>query len=149
MKHKAENDEEESASVAGDDTEKDFGMERREQLPELNADTFKGGVAEEDAAERPEMNGKDDGKDTFDALAVVVGRMAENVLSPHTMDDTCQSVNGSPHDKVEGSSVPQAADNHRDKEIGITAPPSLAIAPQRNVNIILDPRRQGNVPTPP
>jgi hypothetical protein len=45
--------------------------------------------------------------------------------------------------------VPQAAQQHRQKQVRIRAADTFAVAAQRNVKVFAQPRRQRNVPTPP
>ena len=60
-----------------------------------------------------------------------------------------RAVNPAPDDERPIGAVPQAAQEHGDQEIAVSLCLAVAIAAQRNVEIIAEPRAQADVPAPP
>ena len=54
-----------------------------------------------------------------------------------------------PHDERPGGSMPQPAEQHRQHQIAAGLPRSGAVATQRNIQIVAQPRREADVPAAP
>src|SRR3546814_4987425 len=59
------------------------------------------------------------------------------------------SVYRAPHDEGHRSAVPQAAQEHREEEVAIGAAHAVAVAAQRDVEVVAQPPRERHVPAAP
>ena len=59
------------------------------------------------------------------------------------------AVHEAPHDEVKAVSVPQAADNEHDQDVPVGAEVAALAAAKGEVDVLLKPGAEGNVPAPP
>lgn len=106
-------------------------------------------VSEKHAGEYPEVKGYEDGKEAFNALAVIMAVVAEDLCAKKAVDGTCRSMYGTPQHEVHGCAVPESAKHHGDEEVPVVAQGSPSIAAEGYVNVVANPRRQRDVPASP
>jgi hypothetical protein len=70
-------------------------------------------------------------------------------MRPDMRDDEVGAMQRTPDDEGPGRTMPEAADQHDDPEIGIAADRAFSISAERNVDVIAQETRQRHVPAPP
>ena len=96
--------------------------------------------AEEDPAEDDQVEG--------DEPAKPAGQQAEPPVQP-VLGREPGALVGAPGDEVPRRPVPEPAEGHRDHQVHVGADPALAVAAQRDVQVVAQEARQGHVPAPP
>lgn len=76
------------------------------------------------------MEGDEHGKKTLDAMAAETAVVMEHLLAEEFMGNHSQTVIGAPDDKVEGSTVPESANQEREKVVQIGPELPFAVAAQ-------------------
>ena len=135
--------------IAGDDLREEFGVEIEGYLGNHRPRVGEGVVTEEDPAKGHEMEGDEDGKEPAEASAMVGLVVVEQMFARPFMNGEGHTVHAAPGNEIETGTMPQAAEKHRDDEIDVLAHPTLAVAAQRDVDIVANPRREGDMPATP
>ena len=73
----------------------------------------------------------------------------ERRLSEQTLDDQQRAVQRPPDHEGPRRAVPESAQQHDDRQVHVGADAPLAVAAERHVQIVAQPRRQRNVPAAP
>ena len=68
---------------------------------------------------------------------------------PYLVETEEESVDATPKDEIERGSMPESTQEHRHEEIEVLTDFSVAIASKRDVEVVLEPRGEANVPTAP
>ena len=77
------------------------------------------------------------------------GRMAGRTGSPCMVGDQVCPMQRAPHHEGPVRAVPEPADQHGCEQVQVPARPAAAVAAQRDVNVVTQETRQGDVPTAP
>jgi hypothetical protein len=119
-------------------------MEMEQDLIDDFFGAFKAGGPKENPTEAHEVEGKQN------AYELEVPRIFPCKLLFHELIYAQgRTMKRSPDDKVQGSPMPKAAQKHGQEEIQILSELSFPITAQRNVQIVFEPGRKRNMPTPP
>ena len=85
------------------------------------------------------MEGNKHGKETLDATTAVMAVVMEHLLAEKLMGNHTQTMIGAPYDKVEGSTVPESANQESEEVVQIGPELSFAVAAQRDIEIVAQP----------
>lgn len=105
---------------------------------------------EEYPAETYEMECHEDTGDAPSSFHIRTGGFHPG-KEPHQKLMQCeqQAVETAPQDESRRRTVPQPPEQHGDDEVHISAEPAFPVAAERDIEIILEPRRERDVPAPP
>ena len=120
-------------------------------------ETFRAGKAAEHLPDDPEAPvqsagvEKDPGKVHFQHRENMKQKFRDTDAcpAPQIFSDLEDRMQQSPEEKVQRAAVPQTGDSEDDQNIDILPQQPSASPAQRDVNIIRQPGRQGNMPAPP
>src|SRR5688572_19370056 len=65
------------------------------------------------------------------------------------MNDKSTAVPRAPEREVPGGAMPQAAEQHRDKQIAIRSDFAPMVSAQADIKVVTQPRREADMPAPP
>ncbi len=148
MKQVADGHQREDWPVAGHQLAEQFGMEGGGHLAQHDEGGLEGGVAEKNPAKADKMEGEQHATHTPPAGAAVVLGTVQPVPKG-LVRRQCQTVQTTPYHEIQRGTVPQPSQQHGHDQIEIGTEPALPVAAQRDVQVVAQPRRQGDVPTPP
>ena len=77
------------------------------------------------------------------------GLGARNEGHPELVQRQGRAVQSAPEDETHRRAVPQSAQQHRQEQVAVGPDAALAVAAQRNVEVVAQPRRERDVPPPP
>src|SRR5690606_16779364 len=108
----------------------------------------KRGSAEEDPTQTHEVKGEEE-RDRAPPERSRTRAGARPPLRPEAIDRQPHAVERSPDDERPGGAVPQAAEQHGDEQVQVGAGRPTAVAAERDVEVVAQPRRQTDVPAAP
>ena len=77
------------------------------------------------------------------------GLGARNEGHPELVQRQSRAVQSAPKDETHRRAVPQSAQQHRQEQVAVGPDAALAVAAQRDVEVVAQPRRERDVPPPP
>ena len=80
-----------------------------------------------------------------------IGQRAEHPTEevPDFVEAKKHAVDAAPQDEVEGGSVPKATEKHGHEQVEVLTELAVTVAAQGDVEVVLEPGREADVPTPP
>ena len=150
MGHVADQHQGANHRIARDELREDLRMEGGENTCQDLARRLHRVGPEEDPAQANEMEG-DDHPDHAPSGRHLGPRLPERGPAAHheLMDGQRDPMQGAPKDETDRRPVPQSAQEHRDHQVRVGAEAPLAVAAQRDVEVILQPRGEGDMPAAP
>lgn len=84
-------------------------------------------------------------------LARQVGERTEHTAKgvPHLVETQEHTVDAAPENEVEGSSMPKTAEKHGHEEVEVLTELAVTVAAKGDVEVVLEPRGEADVPAPP
>ena len=136
--------------IARDELREDLRMESGEDTRQDLARRLHRVGPEEDPAQANEMEGDDHPKHAPRGRHLR-SRLPEAWPTAHhkLMDRQRNPMQGAPQDETDRRPVPQSAQEHRDHQVRVGTETALSVAAQRDVEIILQPRGERDVPPAP
>ena len=106
-------------------------------------------VSEENPAEAHKVECNDYAHRSQNGIGYAAVLVLASDGEPHFVKSQSHAVKQSPQHKVERRTVPQSAEQHGDDEVDVAAHAAFAVAAERYIQVVLEPRRQRDVPTAP
>lgn len=154
QRSKGENVEFQMSKAEGIDVfiEQNPGIPAREHAVQEEECIRKRACAEEDPGKRCQKEGPQNSSEPeAEGVLLQAGLNAEPPAKglQEVTENLIQPVKASPDDEGPGGSVPDAADEEGDHDVAVFADARAPASSKRNVNIIAEPRAQGNMPASP
>jgi len=146
----ADADEQEDAGITFEHLGDDRRIEVRENLVEHQLHGFHRFGTEHQPSEADQIEGEENARNTPEPPHFgSCGFGAGNDAQPELVQGQRYAVQRSPKDEAHGRPVPQTAEQHGDEQVEIGADTPLAVAAQRDIEIIAQPRGERDVPPAP
>ena len=150
MEQVAYGDEQHRGGIALHELRQEREVESRENLVQHQLDRLHRVGTENQPSEGDQVKGENDAQEAYHGVHILAQHLCPgDKRKPHLVQGQCHTVQRTPQYKADGGTVPQTTQQHRDEQVKVGAQLAFAVASQRDVEVVSQPRRERDVPTSP